>query len=126
MTTTPRSDSGRSKLALLLTVAAFLLALAGLSGEAASAGDATAQASRSATVTINHFAFHPPTLTIGAGSKVVFSNTSGITHTATRRGSFNTGRIKPGTSVAVRFAQKGTFAYHCSIHPFMHGKIVVQ
>jgi plastocyanin len=25
----------------------------------------------------------------------------------------------------VRFTQKGTFAYHCTIHPFMHGKIVV-
>jgi plastocyanin len=103
----------------------FGLAIVGLRGEVASAGQ-TARASRISTVDINHFAFHPPTLTIGVGSKVVFSNTSGITHTATRNGSFNTGRIKPGTSVAVRFAQKGTFAYHCMIHPFMHGKIVVQ
>jgi plastocyanin len=126
MTTTPRSDSGRSKLALLLTVAAFLLALAGLSGEAASAGDATAQASRSATVTINHFAFHPPTLTIAKGGTVTFSNTSKVTHTATRNGSFDTGFIKPGKSVAVRFKQKGTFAYHCEIHPRMHGKIIVD
>ena len=104
---------------------AFGLAQAGIRGEIASAGE-TAQASRAATVDINHFAYHPPTLRIAAGSEVVFSNTSGTTHTATRRGSFSTGHIKPGTSVSVRFNQKGTFAYHCLIHPFMHGKIVVE
>ncbi len=41
------------------------------------------------------------------------------------QGAFDTGHIKPGHSVAVRFTQKGTFSYHCEIHPFMHGKIVV-
>jgi len=25
----------------------------------------------------------------------------------------------------VRFEHKGTFSYHCEIHPSMHGKIVV-
>ncbi len=56
---------------------------------------------------------------------MVFSNTSGVVHTATHAGVFDTGRIKPGTSVSVRFTQKGTFPYHCKIHHFMHGKIVV-
>jgi plastocyanin len=109
-----------------LSVAAFGLALIAIRSEIASAGGPTARASRAATVDINHFAYHPPTLTIGAGSKVVFSNTSGTAHTATRRGSFSTGHIKPGESVAIRFAQKGTYAYHCEIHPFMHGKIIVD
>jgi plastocyanin len=108
-----------------MALVAFGLALAGIRGEIASAGE-TAQASRAATVVINHFAYHPPTLRIAAGSKVVFSNTSGTAHTATRKGSFSTGHIKPGTSVSVRFNRKGTFAYHCLIHPFMHGKIVVE
>jgi plastocyanin len=56
---------------------------------------------------------------------VTFSNASGTAHTASS-GAFDTGRIKPGQSVTVRFAQKGTFSYHCEIHPFMHGKIVVD
>ncbi len=85
-----------------------------------------AEASRATAVDINHFAFHPPTLHIAKGGSVAFTNSSKITHTATRRGSFNTGRIKPGTTVVVKFSQKGTFAYHCTIHPFMHGKIVVE
>jgi plastocyanin len=115
------------KFAAAIALVAFGLALMGLRGAIASAGDTTAHASRGGGgVEINHFAFHPPTLTIAKGTKVTFSNTSHVTHTATRAGSFSTGRIKPGTSASIRFNQPGTYAYHCSIHPFMHGKIVVQ
>ena len=110
---------------MALAIIAFCLALIGLRGGIASAGE-TAQASRSATVGVVNFAFKPATLTVGKGSTVVFSNTSNTTHTATRAGSFDTGRIKPGKSVSVRFKQKGTFVYHCTIHPFMKGKIVVD
>ncbi len=109
-----------------LAVVALGLVLAAIHGGIASADGTSAEASRSSTVDIDNFAYHPPKLTIGVGSKVVFSNSSGTAHTATRRGSFDTGRIKPGRSVAVRFGRKGTFAYHCKIHPFMHGKIVVD
>lgn len=85
----------------------------------------TATASRASSVDIHNFAFHPGTLTIAKGGRVVFSNSSRVTHTATDAGVFDTHRIKPGRSVAVRFTQKGTFPYHCKIHRFMHGKIVV-
>jgi plastocyanin len=116
--------AGRQKLALLLSVAAFALALAGLGGTAASAGG-TARASKAPRVGIANFAYHPPTLTIAKGATVTFANSSKVTHTATRGGNFDTGLIRPGKSVSVRFKQKGTFAYHCEIHPLMHGKIVV-
>lgn len=110
----------------MLALIAFALALGGIRSGAATAGERTAQASRSATVRIVDFAFQPATLTIGTGSKVVFSNASGRAHTATRKGSFSTGRIAAGKSASVRFARKGTYAYHCTIHPFMHGKVVVE
>jgi plastocyanin len=113
------------KFAAVLALVAFGLALIGLRGAIAATGE-TAQASRASTVEINHFAYHPPTLTIARGGKVAFSNTSHTAHTATRRGSFSTGHIKPGTSVSIRFNKPGIYAYHCLIHPFMHGKIVVQ
>jgi plastocyanin len=92
----------------------------------ASSGPARASSGSAVTVDISHFKFHPPTVRIRKGTKVVFSNSSPIAHTATRKGSFDTGRIKSGHSVAVRFKQSGTFAYVCKIHPFMHGKIVVH
>jgi plastocyanin len=122
---TLRTRGGRQKLALLLTVAAFALTLAGLGDTVASAGG-TAQVSKAPRVGIVRLAYRPPTLTIAKGTTVTFANSSQVTHTATRDGSFDTGLIKPGRSVAVRFKQKGTFAYHCEIHPSMHGKIVVD
>ena len=91
----------------------------------AAAQSGPAQASGTRTVDISHFEFHPPTLNVAKGTRVVFSNSSGTAHTATDKGAFDSGRIKPGASVAVRFEQKGTFRYHCKIHPFMKGKVVV-
>jgi plastocyanin len=111
----------RAGAASIAAALALILALA--TGEAAPAS--TAKAGRASTVDIHNFAFHPGTLTVAKGSTVVFSNTSGVTHTATHAGVFDTHRIKPGKSVAVRFTQKGVFPYHCKIHNFMHGKIVV-
>jgi len=103
---------------------AFTLAL--LAGQVAPAAQpGPARASAAGSVRISHFKFHPGTLAVGRGAKVVFANASGVEHTATDGGVFDTGRIEPGHSVAIRFKQKGTFSYHCKIHPFMHGKIVV-
>ena len=84
-----------------------------------------AEVSAAKTVDISHFEFHPPRLEVAKGTRVTFSTSSGTAHTATDKGVFDSGHIKPGHSFAVRFEQKGTFSYHCKIHPFMHGKIVV-
>jgi plastocyanin len=106
----------------ILAIAA--LAVFALSRDHASAA-AKATASGSATVTIAHFKYSPTPLHVAKGTTVVFSNASKVKHTATRKGSFDTGKIKPGTSVSVRFTAPGTYAYHCRIHPEMHGKIIV-
>ena len=47
-------------------------------------------------MTIAHFKYSPTPLHVGKGTTVVFSNTSKVKHTATRNGSFNTGKIAPG------------------------------
>jgi plastocyanin len=106
-------------------VASLVLAVALIATQAAPAAAPGAHASRAKTVDISNFEFHPKTLSIGKGGRVAFSNSSGTAHTATDAGAFDTGRIKPGRGVTVRFQQKGTFRYHCTIHPFMQGKIVV-
>jgi plastocyanin len=106
-------------------VACLVLVLAVLASQAAMASEGEpAQISRAKSVDISHFEFHPRTLSVAKGAKVIFSNSSGTAHTATA-GAFDTGRIKPAHAAAVRFGQKGTFSYHCKIHPFMRGKIVV-
>ena len=107
-----------------LALALMAVALIGLRSELASGSSAPLR--RASTVDIRNFAFHPQALTVGVGAKVDFTNSSKVTHTATRGGAFNTGKIKPGRTIGVRFSQRGRFAYHCSIHPFMRGTIVVK
>ncbi len=107
-------------------VASLVLAAALIATQAAPvAAPGSATASRARTVDIDHFKFHPHTLEVTKGTRVVFSNSADVAHTATDPGAFNSGRIAPGESFAVRFEHKGTFSYHCEIHPFMHGKIIV-
>lgn len=114
------------RIALCAALLCALLLGISQAAPASSSGPARASSGSGVTVDISHFKFHPPTLRIRRGAQVVFSNSSSITHTATHRGSFDTGQIKPGQSVAVRFKRRGTFAYVCKIHPFMHGTIVVH
>ena len=110
-----------------LAVGVIALALVVLENASAAAQPGAALTMRAKkSVDISGFAFHPPTLTVGAGTRVAFVNSDSTAHTATRAGSFDTGRIKPGSAAVVRFGHRGTFAYHCTIHPSMHGKIVVK
>jgi len=89
-------------------------------------GQATATASATKKVSIVNFAFKPGTLKVKRGARVAFANTANTTHTATKGGVFDTKNIAPGKTKTVPFNKRGTFAYHCKIHPFMKGKIVVE
>ncbi len=103
------------------------LALAALGGQGATASvPGTAQTSRTATVDIDDFKYRPAAVTVSRGTTVVFSNSARVAHTATDKGVFDSGRIRPGRSFSVRFGRRGTFAYHCKIHSFMRGKVVVR
>ena len=118
-------DSPRARWTLSIAIAAVALLFATLYGSQASAGE-VAQASRAKKVSIANFAFKPGTLTVAKGTTVTFSNSDRAPHTATKRGSFDTGRIGPGASKSVKFSRAGTFSYLCAIHPTMRGKVVVK
>ena len=82
-------------------------------------------------VTISGSAYSPTPLTVAKGTTVTWKNSDSMLHTATADNSstfqFNTGDIASGaTSGGVTFTQAGTFEYHCTYHPSMHGKITVQ
>jgi plastocyanin len=125
MTAAIGSQRGRRTVGGAIVLLGLMLLLLGPAGDAASAGG-TAKASAAKTVGIRNFAFRPGTLTVAKGSQVTFSNSDGVAHTATDKGAFDTGRIKAGKSATVRFKQKGTFAYHCKIHTYMRGKVIVD
>lgn len=79
-------------------------------------------------VTIQDYAFSPATVTINAGSTVVWSNhESSVDHTSTSdTGVWDVPDIPHGTSSrGIVFNTPGTYPYHCSFHPDMHGTVIV-
>jgi plastocyanin len=85
-----------------------------------------AHAASDTTVTIADFSFTPASITIHVGDTVTWTNHGPSAHTATANdGSFNTGVLQKGQSGSHTFNTAGTFSYICSIHPFMHGTVVV-
>jgi LPXTG-motif cell wall-anchored protein len=86
----------------------------------------SAVAAGSGSVTIHDFAFAPGTLTVHVGDRVTWFNQGPSSHSATANdGSFDTGVLSKGTSGSFTFTTPGTFSYHCTPHPFMHGSITV-
>jgi plastocyanin len=77
-------------------------------------------------VTIADFHFTPPSTTVHVGDTITWTNDGPSAHTATASdGSFSTGTLSKGHSASHTFTKPGTFAYVCTIHPFMHGTITV-
>jgi plastocyanin len=69
--------------------------------------------------------FEPASITITAGSSVVWHNSGEQTHTATGD-SFDTGDVGAGKdSKPIPFPTAGSFDYICTPHPWMKGTIVV-
>lgn len=81
-------------------------------------------------VTINNFAFSPMTVTVTAGTTVMWVNMqTGVPHTSTSNATppvWDSGTLQPGQSFSFTFTTKGIFRYHCSIHHFMHGTVIVR
>ena len=80
-------------------------------------------------VAIKNFAFHPDSISVPPGSTITWVNcdVGQEPHTTT---SDNTVWDSPELSVGNRFSHAfpapGAFPYHCTPHPFMLGKVIVQ
>jgi plastocyanin len=100
-------------------------------GSAQSPPTASSQSGRSAgaaAVTISDFKFTPGALTVKQGARILVMNHDTTAHTATadNGNSFDTGNINSGSSATFTLSKVGTYSYHCSIHPFMHGTVIVR
>jgi plastocyanin len=74
-----------------------------------------------------NFAFIPPTITIAAGTPVQWTNQDGTAHIVVADDNrFRSDSLNQGQTFSQAFTAPGTYAYHCSIHPFMTGKVVVK
>ena len=90
--------------------------------------DAADAAAESTAVTIQGFAFNPPTIDIPAGGSVTWTNEDNAPHTATGldRDALQSGTIPFGESYTQTFDTAVTYEYFCEFHPNMEGSIVVQ
>jgi plastocyanin len=78
-----------------------------------------------AKVSITNFAFDPAVLTVKARTTVTWTNNDIVAHTVTFTDVANSPVLNHGETFSRTFPAAGTYAYICSIHPFMHGTVVV-
>ena len=77
--------------------------------------------------------YSPPSISLQIGQAVKWQNQSMQPHTITHDGcrlggkcAFHSGHLHPGEEFSVRDLTPGIYPYHCNIHPFMRGVIVVD
>lgn len=104
-----------------LAAAAVALLVGGLLFLAAPASAA------SHDVTVQNFAYNPASITVQVGDTVTWTNQDAVPHTVTADdGSFDQPLNASGGTATITFTKPGTFTYHCTIHPSMHGTVVVE
>lgn len=76
----------------------------------------------------NADAFVPPQISVSSQENIVsWTNEDSTEHTVTADdGSFDAGPISPGDTFENAFDSPGEFGYHCAIHPFMTGVVIVE
>lgn len=87
----------------------------------------TAALAKDVTVTISNFAFGPAEVTISVGDTVTFVNGDDTIHSVVADdGSFHSDGLDTNDKITMTFTKAGKIAYHCGLHPFMKGDILVQ
>jgi plastocyanin len=97
----------------------------------AMAGGASAQqvATGAAEIDIKNFNFEPSTLTVTVGTAITWVNQDEEPHNIVNLGKprlFRSQGLDGGDKYTFVFDKPGTYEYVCSVHPHMHGVIVVK
>jgi plastocyanin len=90
-------------------------------------GGPTAGTAAAAAITIKDFAYGDP-LTVTPGASVTVTNMDTAAHTVTAdEGTLFDAEVKGGgTATFTAPTKPGSYAYHCTYHPGMHGTLVVK
>src|SRR5262249_10069129 len=107
---------------LIRTTFCLALAIATYVGIAAAA-----QSKAPAEIKIDNFSFSPAELKIPVGATVVWTNRDDIPHTVVKVDKvFKSKVLDTDEKYSYTFNTAGTYAYFCSIHPKMTGKVIVE
>ncbi|MDH3340983.1 MAG: AAA family ATPase [Nitrosopumilus sp.] len=81
----------------------------------------------------NHNCYVPYALRVNKDETVTWSNDDSAAHTITSGtpdggpdGHFDSGLIMTGSTFSHKFEQDGEYPYHCKVHPWMEGKVIVD
>lgn len=80
-------------------------------------------------VKIDNFSFSPQVLTIAVGTTVTWTNRDDIPHTVVSTDdpkAFKSKVLDTDEKFSFTFTKPGSYAYFCSVHPKMTGKVTVQ
>ena len=71
--------------------------------------------------------FSPRAVNVMPGSMVSWTNEDSTQHTVTsnQEGLFDAGAMSPGDTFENMFDSPGEVGYHCAIHPWMTGRVMV-
>jgi amicyanin len=88
------------------------------------------QTESTSDVTIKNSAYSPAKITVKVGSKVTWTNQDSMQHNVAPDEDYGdefrgSELLNRGETYSFTFNQPGTYTYHCTPHPFMHGTVVV-
>lgn len=120
----------RSFLVILVVLSlSAVVSLAACSGGYGSSNPTTTSSAPVSANSVNlaNFAFSPATITVKVGTTVTWTNKDGTTHTVTSdTATFDSGNLAANEKYSYTFSTAGTYPYHCTIHPYMKGTVIVQ
>lgn len=78
-------------------------------------------------VTIDNFTFTPAEVTVAPGTTVTWVNNDDIPHTVVEeKRAFRSRVLDTEDKFSFTFDTAGDYAYFCSLHPHMTGKVIVK
>ncbi len=79
------------------------------------------------TIIVLGSGYSPSTVTVPAGSTLIFISRSDIDHTVTQTNGTTFDKvIHAHGTITLKLTKPGTYQYDCTYHPFMVGTIIVQ
>jgi plastocyanin len=87
--------------------------------------ETTGSASGEGEVQIVDYSFQPTVITVTPGTTITWTNEDSAPHNAVGD-DFDTGKLDNGDSQSITFDDLGDYAYICTFHPSMEGRVVVR
>ncbi len=78
------------------------------------------------TVFIRNMVFEPADLSVNVGDTVIWKNEDLVPHSATAKGTFDSGLIDASKQYKLAVKKKGNFDYVCLFHPTMKAVLKVK